>query len=62
MNLTAQVPTLVHFRRIRIKCVRGVTKVLRTAEAAIMSFLQDLSFLSSEPDSFALINIQSFRQ
>jgi hypothetical protein len=62
MDLTVQGPTLVHFRRIRIRCVRGVTKVLRADEAAIMSFWQVLSSLSSEPDGFALIDIQSSRK
>jgi len=62
MDLTAQRPRLVNFRRIRIRSVCGVTKVLRAAEAAIMSFLQDLSSLSSGPDGFALIDIQSLRQ
>ena len=38
MVLTAQGPRLLDLRRIRIRCVRGVTKVLRAAEAAIMSF------------------------
>ena len=62
MDLAAQRPRLVNFRRIRIRSVCGVTKVLGAAEAAIMSFLQDLSSLSSEPDSFALIDIQGLRQ
>ena len=53
---------MVYLMRIRIRCVRGVTKVLRADEAVIMSFWQDLSSLSSEPDSFALIDIQSLRQ
>jgi hypothetical protein len=59
MVLTAQGPRLLDLRRIRIRCVRGVTKVLRAAEGAIMSFLQDLSSLSSETDGFALIDIKS---
>ena len=62
MDLTAQGPRLLDLRRIRIRCVRDVTKVLRAAEAAVMSFLRDLSSLSSEPDSFALIDIQSSRK
>jgi hypothetical protein len=62
MVLTAQGPRPLDLRRIRIRCVRYVTKVLSAAEAAIMSFLQDLSSLSSEPDSFALIDIQSSRK
>ena len=62
MDLTAQGPRLLDLRRIRIRCVRDVTKVPRAAEAAIMSFLQDLSSLPSELDSFALIDIQSLRQ
>ena len=45
---------MVYFRRIRIRCVRGVTKVLRAAEAAVKIFLQDLPSLSSESDGFRL--------
>jgi hypothetical protein len=62
MVLTAQRPRLLDLGRIRVRCVRCVTKVLSAAEAAIMSFLQDLSSLSSEPDSFTLIDIQSSRK
>jgi hypothetical protein len=51
MDLTAKRPSMLDFRRIRIRSVCGVTKVLGAAEAAIMSFWQDLSSLSSEPDS-----------
>jgi hypothetical protein len=63
MVLTAQGASLLDLRRIRIRCVRDVTKVLRAAEAPVMSlFLQNLSSLSSEPDSFALIDIQGSRK
>jgi len=51
MVLTAQGPRLLDLRRIRIRCARDVTKALRAAEAAIMSFLQDLSSLLNEPGS-----------
>jgi hypothetical protein len=51
MDLTAKRPSMLDFRRIRIRSVCGVTKVPGAAEAAIMSFWQDLSSLSSEPDS-----------
>ena len=59
MDLTAQGPRPLDLRRIRIRCVRSVTKVLRAAQTPVMSFLQDLYSLSSEPGSFALIDIQS---
>ena len=51
MDLKAEGARMVYLRRIRIRSVCGVTKVLGAAEAVIMSFWQDLSSLSSEPDS-----------
>jgi hypothetical protein len=54
MDLTAEGPTLVHHRRIRIRCVHGVTKVLGAAEGAVMSCGHDLPSLSSEPGSLRL--------
>ena len=60
MVRTAQGPRLLDFRRIRLRCFRNFTKMPRATEAAIMSFLQDLSSLSSEPDSFAFIDIKKW--
>ena len=54
MDLKAEGARMVYFRRIRIRCVRDVTKVLRAAEAAVIIFLQDLPSLSSESDGFRL--------
>ena len=61
LSLDGFMPNVPYFPINFIRCVRGVTKVLRVAEAAIMSFLQDLSSLSNEPDSFALTDIQGSR-
>jgi hypothetical protein len=62
MDLTAQGPRLLNPRRIRIRCVRSVTKVLRAAEAPVMSLFARFILFLSEPDSIALIDIQSTRK
>ena len=54
MDLTDQGRRQVQIRRIRIRCVRGVTKVSGAAEGAVMSSWHDLPSLSSKPDGFRL--------
>ena len=54
MDLTLKGPVRGNYRRIRVRCVHGYTKVLGAGEARNNEFLHDWPSLPSEPDSLRL--------